>query len=72
MTNLFALPKYHPGTGFLWKKKEQKRRKRSATDGKLKAETCKASSIDKHMAKSSRSYKHPEYSAWMEKIRKYH
>lgn len=66
------LPKHNPGTGFLWKTvAERKRRKRSVTDGRMKAETCKASSIDRHMAKASRSYKHPEYPTWLEKIRKY-
>ena len=35
----------------------------SSTPGSVK-DGCKASSIDKFMAKAGRSYKHPQYQTW--------
>lgn len=46
----------------------KKRRKGSQTPGKTKGVTCKADAMDKYMAKRSRSYKHPLYSAWCRKV----
>lgn len=40
------------------------------TAGRTKGERCKTSPIDGYMAKKSRSYKHPNYRAWCEKMRK--
>jgi hypothetical protein len=61
-------PKFNPSTGAWWKRvKERKVNRRSATDGKLKGPTCKASQEDKYMAKTSRSYKHVNYKAWRTK-----
>jgi hypothetical protein len=51
-----------------YKMKEiRKRGKRSVTAGKDKAEFCQATQLDKYMARSSRSYKHPGYSDWCKK-----
>ncbi len=67
---MFALGKYNAGTGANWcKKREAKKTKFNRTDGKLKGETCKASVLDKHFAKSSRAYRHEGYATWMEKTR---
>jgi hypothetical protein len=64
MADLFALGKYHPGTGAYWKrKKEKKANSGSRTDGRTKAR-CKITYLDKHMAKASRSYKHRDYPSW--------
>ncbi len=48
-----------------WKKKSiNKTRKGSTTPGISKGDNCKATPLDKWMAKAGRSYKHPEYSNW--------
>lgn len=39
-------------------------RKPSRTSGRDKQENCKASALEKWMAKKSRSYKHPKYQEW--------
>ena len=54
---------------FDWnRKKERKVRVQSQTSGSIKGENCKASYMDKYMAKSSRSYKHKDYPAWCKKM----
>lgn len=50
----------------------KKRRKGSQTPGSTKGVTCKADTLDKFMAKRSRSYKHPLYGDWCKKCDKYH
>jgi len=65
---MFALSKHHPGVGAWWKRKvERKLRKRSITDGRTKGPKCEATSVDRYMAKTSRSYKHRDYKEWCEK-----
>lgn len=49
--------------------KDRKRRKGSGTPGKTKSEACQADQHKKYFAKSSRSYKHPDYPAWSDKHR---
>ena len=68
---MFALGKYRPGTGAGWKQKIHGKRKRGhQTPGSLKGLSCKASTTDRYMAKTSRSYKHRDYPAWLEKVRR--
>lgn len=65
----YALGKYNPSTGAEWRSKvERKRTKRSRTDGRTK--NIKPTPLDKYMAKTSRSYKHRSYSAWLAKTSK--
>lgn len=45
-------------------KRDKKKRGGSSTPGSTKGENCMASSMDRFMAKYSRSYKHPEYNGW--------
>lgn len=48
-----------------WKSnKIQKKHKGSQTPGKTKGGTCQATAMDRYFAKSSRSYKHPDYGKW--------
>jgi hypothetical protein len=69
---MMTLPKYNPGTGaWFRKKKDHKKARGHQTAGSMKGETCKASYLDRHMAKSSRSYKHPLYGNWLAKTDKY-
>lgn len=59
-----VLPRYMAmGT---WKAKKLKNGgKKSQTPGRQKnPETCQADAMKKFMARSSRSYKHPQYAAW--------
>ena len=48
--------------------KIMKKNKGSQTPGSQKGDSCKASPLDRYMAKSGRSYKHPEYPAWCSKM----
>lgn len=51
-----------------WKSKRfAKKTKGSRTPGKSKNENCQSTSLDRWMAKKSRSYKDPLYSAWNKK-----
>ena len=53
-----------------WKSKKKKKAKNgSQTSGRTKGENCHASTLDRHFAKRSRSYKHPDYSEWVAKTR---
>lgn len=62
----YALGRYNPSTGAEWRiKKDRKKTKRSQTPGSTK--NIKPTPLDKHMAKSSRSYKHKEYYSWFVK-----
>lgn len=55
-----------------WQSKiERKKRKQSHTDGKQKGGTCQADYLKRYMAKSSRSYKHPDYTSWLERVREW-
>lgn len=57
--------------GFDWNtKNERKNRVRSQTPGKQKGINCQATVLDRFFAKTSRSYKHKGYAAWIEKCRK--
>lgn len=51
-------------------KQMRKKARGSQTPGRQKGESCQASSLDRYMAKSSRSYKHKGYGVWLEKVRK--
>ena len=54
-----------------WKtKKDRKKKNGSQTAGKTKGENCKATPLEKYLAKSSRSHKHPAYAEWCEKSKK--
>lgn len=66
----YCLPKFNQSTGFRWKYKrdlKKANRGKGITSGSTKGDNCKASSIDRYMAKTSRSYKHPGYRSWFEK-----
>lgn len=66
----FALGKYNYGSGAGWKSvKERKKARGNQTTGKTKGLACHASTMDRHMAKSSRAYKHRDYGVWMTKTR---
>ena len=57
-----------------WRSKKERKLKnkfKGQTPGKQKGETCQASTMDRHMAKCSRSYKHRDYRSWLIKVRKY-
>ncbi len=48
-----------------WKQAQRKSLgRRSSTPGRTKGSNCQASGLDRYMAKSGRSYKHPLYEAW--------
>ena len=65
-----CLGKYHSGTGHGWcSKRHHKKTKGHQTPGQTKGEKCKADYLKRHMAKCSRSYKHPNYGTWLEKVR---
>uniref|UniRef100_A0A6M3LIZ9 Uncharacterized protein n=1 Tax=viral metagenome TaxID=1070528 RepID=A0A6M3LIZ9_9ZZZZ len=52
-----------------WKIKVDRKNKRpSQTPGKMKGENCKCTILDRYMAKTNRSYKHPEYASWCAKM----
>ncbi|MFH1209361.1 MAG: hypothetical protein V1663_01055 [archaeon] len=56
-------------TCYDWRRKvDRKKIRPSQTPGKMKGENCKSTILDRHMAKTSRSYKHPKYSAWCTKM----
>lgn len=56
---------------FTWKQKVLKKRKKgNRTPGRAKAANCQTTPLDGHMAKASRSYKHPQYGAWLQKMAK--
>ena len=64
----FALPKHNYGNGAgRCSKRDVKGTRGSHTAGNIKSETCKANYVKKHMAKASRSYKHRDYKAWLQK-----
>ena len=53
-----------------WRRNKIKKQTRgNQTAGNTEGERCKASIFDRHCAKSSRSYKHKNYKAWVEKTR---
>ena len=65
-----SLPRYNNGSGAGWKSKKMVKKTRgNQTPGHQKGESCKASTLDRYMAKTSRSYKHPNFGAWSAKIR---
>jgi hypothetical protein len=67
--NFFA--KSRGSINFLWKRLTDRKITRGhQTPGKQKGETCKTTPFDGYMAKSSRSYKHKNYLAWTEKMRR--
>lgn len=45
-----------------------KRKKGSQTPGSAKGANCQADSLQRWMAKTSRSYKHPEYGSWCRRM----
>jgi len=55
---------------FDWKRTiERKRARGNQTPGSTKGKRCQATAIDRYMAKSSRSYKHKDYPAWLERMK---
>ena len=67
------LTKYS-GEGARWKKWNRKHAlKGSQTPGHMKTNNlkCRPTMLDKYMATKSRSYKHPDYSKWVEKVRSF-
>ena len=63
-----AKKKCNYGTGAGWAiRRDQKRKNRGKgqTPGSTKSEFCKAGWRKKYFAKTSRSYKHPNYSTWL-------
>lgn len=46
-------------------RKMRKAGKASRTPGKQKGVNCKATMIEKYLARAGRSYKHPKYSQWL-------
>jgi hypothetical protein len=57
--------------GFYWCSRRNRKRKNrisgnGSTPGKTKGGTCQADYKKRHMAKSSRSYKHQDYGMWLE------
>lgn len=71
--NIFPCHKrFNYGNGAGWcAKRDRKGQRRSSTDGRSKV-GCRVTHLDKHMAKAGRSYKHRDYSSWIEKVRKRH
>jgi len=66
-----CLRKHNYGSGAgMYSKRTKKRanRGKGQTAGSVKCDTCQADWKKKYMAKSSRSYKHREYGAWLEKF----
>lgn len=53
-----------------YSRRNRKRAKGSSTSGKIKSNTCKADWRKKFFAKSARSYKDPEYPAYLEMMKK--
>jgi hypothetical protein len=57
--------KQNESTGHDWRKNTyQRKRKASRTAGIMKNENCKASPLERYMARRSRSYKHRDYAQW--------
>jgi hypothetical protein len=48
-------------------KRDKKKKGGHQTAGSIKSDDCKADWKKKHMAKASRSYKHKDYPAWLQK-----
>ena len=48
-----------------WKARKLKKSNGSQTAGKDKGLNCRATPLEKWMASSSRSYKHPRYGDWV-------
>jgi hypothetical protein len=64
-----VLGKFNYGTGAGWCKKRELKAKnhvKGHTPGSTKGISCKASNLQRYMAKTSRSYKHPDYKTWLE------
>lgn len=58
--------------GAAWRKtKKRKIAKKSQTAGTSKVVTCQATSLERYMAKRSRSYKHRLFSSWEQRIKKW-
>lgn len=49
--------------------RKRKNRQKGQTAGKTKGANCQATALERYMAKTSRSYKHPLYSHWLEASR---
>lgn len=60
-----------PSMGFFWCRKRDKKRKGSHTAGMTKGEMCHANDVKKYMAKTARSYKHRDYSNWLQASREW-
>lgn len=57
--------KHNAAYGMNWCRKRNKKDTRgSQTPGSVKGKSCIASVEQRWMAKTSRSYKHPNYDAW--------
>lgn len=64
----YALGRYHPGTGYDWCARRERRKAghlKGHTPGRTKGDNCVADAKKRHMAKSSRSYKHRNYGNWL-------
>lgn len=54
------------GIHFFWRSVRNNKGKRaSRTPGRMKHDNCKATTLERFMAKRSRSYKHPAYGDWL-------
>jgi hypothetical protein len=64
-----VLSKYNHGNGAGWcTKRDAKRANRAKghTPGISKGLSCQANTMQRYMAKTGRSYKHPSYGTWLE------